>query len=103
MGEQFVIVLLFLLKDGRGGGGASAQTNEFSFGYICQINVTFIGFQEDKGGKADSRSVNKDGLVYSTIQFTQEQLKKAEAAPPERETTEYVSIAFGRHAPQQSD
>lgn len=71
--------------------------------YMCQVNVTFIGLQEDTKEKGNFRTVNKDGLVYSTIQFTQQQLKKAEAAPPEREAIEYVSIAFGKQAPPHSD
>ena len=70
---------------------------------MYQRNVTSTGLQGNMKQQDDSRTVNKDGLVYSTIQFTQEQLKKAEAAPPERESTEYASIAFGKQAPPQSD
>lgn len=70
---------------------------------MFQINLVFTGLQGNMKQQDDSRTVNKDGLVYSTIQFTQEQLKKAEAAPPERESTEYASIAFGKQAPPQGN
>ena len=70
---------------------------------MFQMNVVFTGLQGNMKQQDDSRTVNKDGLVYSTIQFTQEQLKKAEATPPERESTEYASIAFGKQAPPQGD
>ena len=70
---------------------------------MFEMNVVFTGLQGNMKQQDDCRTVNKDGLVYSTIQFTQEQLKKAEAAPPERESTEYASIAFGKQAPPQGD
>ena len=70
---------------------------------MFEMNVVVTGLQGNMKQQNDSRTVNKDGLVYSTIQFTQEQLKKAEAAPPEREYTEYASIAFGKQAPPQGD
>ena len=70
---------------------------------MFKINVIFTGLQGNMKQQDDSRTVNRDGLVYSTIQFTREQLKKAEAAPPERESTEYASIAFGKQAPPQGD
>lgn len=67
------------------------------------MNVIFTVLQGNMKKQEDSRTVNKDSLVYSTIQFSQEQLKKAEAAPPVRESTEYASIAFGKQAPPQGD
>ena len=70
---------------------------------MFEMNVIFTGLQGNMKQQNDSRTVNKDGLVYSSIQFTQEQLKKAEAAPPERESTEYASIAFGKQAPPQGN
>ena len=70
---------------------------------MFEMNVVFTGLQGNMKQQDDSRTVNKDGLVYSTIQFTQEQLKKAEAALPERESTEYASVAFGKQAPPQGD
>ena len=70
---------------------------------MFEMNVIFTGLQGNMKQQNDSRTVNKDGLVYSSIQFTQEQLKKAEAALPEPESTEYASIAFGKQAPPQGD
>ena len=60
-------------------------------------------FQEDPKERDDSRTANKDGLLYSTIKFNQEQMKKSEAIPPERETTDYASIVFGKQGPAQND
>ena len=70
---------------------------------MFEMNVIFTGLQGNMKQQDDSRTVNKDGIVYSIIQFTQEQLKKAGAAPPERESTEYASIAFGKQAPPQGN
>ena len=49
--------------------------------------------------KVKSRTTNPDGLVYTTIAFSDNQQKKAEQPPPERETTDYVDIDFTRQAP----
>ena len=70
---------------------------------MWEMNVIFTGLQGNMKQQDDSRTVNRDGLVYSTIQFTREQLKKAEVAPPERESTEYSSVALGKQAPPQGD
>lgn len=51
----------------------------------------------------DSRRTKPDGLVYTTIAFSDNQLKKAQQPPPERETTEYADIDFTRHAPLTQD
>ncbi|KAK7475068.1 hypothetical protein BaRGS_00033681, partial [Batillaria attramentaria] len=53
--------------------------------------------------KPMEKAAREDGLVYTTIQFTENQIKKSGEPPPERETTEYVSIAFDRHVPPQLD
>ncbi|XP_070201037.1 uncharacterized protein [Littorina saxatilis] len=61
------------------------------------------GFLQDEASAAKkpessetSPSGNPDVLVYTTIAFTRDQKKKAKQPPPERETTEYVDIDFGK-------
>lgn len=51
------------------------------------------------GDEVSSQSVNEDGLVYTTVAFSDKQLKKAAEPPPEREQTEYAGIDFTRKAP----
>ncbi|XP_070201639.1 uncharacterized protein [Littorina saxatilis] len=57
------------------------------------------GRKEMPGDEVSSQSVNEDGLVYTTVAFSDKQLKKAAEPPPEREQTEYAGIDFTRKAP----
>nr|KAG5698509.1 hypothetical protein BaRGS_005904 [Batillaria attramentaria] len=66
-------------------------------------NYAFNSEEAHDQSGAEGEAPNKDGLVYTTIQFTENQLKKAEEEPPTRETTEYVSIDFTKHVPMVQD
>lgn len=66
------------------------------------LNMCFC-FKAKSTTPEDSRTTNPDGLVYTTIAFSDNQLKKAQQPPPERETTEYAGIDFTRHAPPAQD
>lgn len=40
--------------------------------------------------------INQDGLVYTTIEFSSRQARKAKEPPPQREATEYACVDFSR-------
>ena len=67
------------------------------------MNYVCITFQTHGVEQEDSRTTNPDGLLYTTIAFSDKQQKKAQLPPPERETTEYVDIDFTRLAPQSNE
>ena len=56
-------------------------------------------FQANCSAAEEARAVNPDGLLYSTIVFSESQQKKSKEPPPGRETTEYAGIDFTRRAP----